>query len=119
MLDYCSSIALRLHWFYILGKPLMVLFFGVFVYEVFFDINPQQPDQYLIPTGVIALWLLVSTAFISTFSGAPARRNWQAGRLKWIANRIVRIYYYLLVLLTLCLTLGSVFVTFRLMRIWL
>jgi hypothetical protein len=119
MLDHCSLIAHRMHWFYILGRPLIVLFFGVFVFEVFFDFNPRQADQFLIPSGVIALWLLVTTAFIGTFSSSPARRYWREGRIKWIANRAVRAYYYLLVILTLCLTLSSVFVTFRLMRIWL
>lgn len=119
MLDYCTLFALKMRWFHTLGRLLMVVFFGVFVFEVFYDFNPQQPDKYLIPSGVMALWLLVSTAFISTFSAAPVSREWREGRIKWLVNRLVRCYYYILILLTLCLTLGSLFVTYRLMRVWL
>lgn len=117
MLDFCRALATNLSFLYSLGRLLMVAALGLFIYELVSDVSPKMPDKYLVPSGVLALWLLVLTTFISTFSRAPSSQNWSESKINWFTNRMIRSYYYLLALLTVCLTFGALFVTFRLIRI--
>ncbi len=118
MIDLFSKIATALQF---LRLPIIVL--GVTCLAVMitaiFGSKSHADDYYLIPSAVGLLWSIGTYSFIINFNSVPQCADPSWGVFRRMKRHIVRAGYLLLGIVFVVLTTGIVFVSFRIVSIWL
>jgi hypothetical protein len=86
--------------------------------EIFMTIIPGEEDILLIPSAVLFLWSLVGLIALSTFPNVP-EPDPEAAFLVRMKTALVRTWFYVLGLLFVTLAIVSIYLTSKLLGIWL
>lgn len=84
-----------------------------------FGVSVFAGDAYLVPAFVGLLWLLCLYTFIVCFRWLPARVAPDAARLVRLRAWFARVFYWLLAVTMLGITVAVVLASVRFARIWL
>jgi len=76
-------------------------------------------DTYLIPSAVGTLWAVTIYAFLTTFRSVPDRARSSWGLLGRLKRHIARGLYRIMGVLFLATMTVAVFVTYRMISVWL
>ena len=118
MIDRFRSIAVagkRFKPFVIFVGMVAITIFGL---EVLGIIGTPGEDVLLIPSIVLSLWAIVLWTMLQSFPGVPERLDKSARFFKRIKSKMVRLSYYLLVILFVATTVMLIWLSFRLLGIW-
>ncbi|WP_295882495.1 hypothetical protein [uncultured Thiohalocapsa sp.] len=100
------------------ARPLLValglLAFALATYLVLFG-DPQTSDPLLLPAILGLLWCLCAVVFISTFETVPPAPPADVTGLSRLKRRVARLWYSLLALAFLGLTVAALLLTNRLL----
>ena len=118
MIDSFQKFANRLWYLRIVAVGAGVLFFVLVVVIILFS-NAREDDKYLIPGFLGILWSLSAYAFISNFQSVPEKAKRSDGFLHRLKRNIHRSWYWIIAFIFTGTTVAVVFLTFRLVSIWL
>lgn len=118
MIDRLRVFSIKFAWL----KPLFFLTtvaaIIVFAYVVLIE-NSAGKEVYIIPCVVGVLWSLVCLLLLSTFPHVPPTPDMQISFYKRLKIRLVRGCYYIVSFIFVVLSALSVFLTFKLLNVWL
>jgi hypothetical protein len=118
MIDKLQSIAGRLQFLRLPAVALGLVSLAAMIFTIVSS-KSHEEDYYLIPSIVGLLWSMASYSFLVNFSSVPEKgdSSWKLfARLK---RRAVRAGYWLLAALFLLTTLSALFISYRMITIWL
>ena len=118
MIDSFQKFANRLWYLRIVAIGAGVVFLVLVVVIILFS-NAREDDKYLIPGLLGFLWSLSAYAFISNFQSVPEKAKRSDGFLHRLKRNIHRSWYWIIAFLFTGTTVAVVFLTFRLVSIWL
>lgn len=118
MLDILKRGSIRLRFLRPLFIALGIIGLAGITSEIFLTIIPDEEDILLIPSAVLFLWSLVGLIALSTFPNIP-ERDPQAGHFARVKAALVRAWFYLLGLMFVTLAVMSVYLTSKLLGIWM
>ena len=95
-----------------------VLFLVIVVVIILFS-NAREDDKYLIPGVLGILWSLSAYTFISNFQSVPEKAKRPDGFFHRLKRNIHRSWYWIIAFIFTGTTVAAVFLTFRLISIWL
>ena len=118
MLDRLNRIARRL-------LPLRMLFLGLAIFgflmliaSLFIEESREQ-GLYAMPALTLFLWALSLYVFILNFAVIPQRRTGESSRIRRGWQLLQRAGYWLVALFFLATSLGLLYVTARLIMLWI
>ena len=118
MIDKLQRVAGRLQF---LRLPAMVL--GLVSLAAMITIivssKSHEDDYYLMPSVVGLLWSMASYSFLVNFCSVPEKSDSSWKLVARLKRSAVRAGYWLLTVLFFLTTLGALFVSYRLIAIWL
>lgn len=79
----------------------------------------REGDRYLIPCILGLLWAMSLYSFIATFDSIPRKEKQTLKVLGKLKHKITRGWYWFIGLLFLGSTAGAVFLTYRMLSVWL
>ncbi len=79
----------------------------------------HESDRFLIPSIVVLLWAISTYAFIVTFRSVPKKVNKSMKFFSKLKRNINRGWYWFIGVVFLGTTVAVMFVTFRMVSIWL
>ncbi|MEJ2693326.1 MAG: hypothetical protein P8166_09785 [Candidatus Thiodiazotropha sp.] len=118
MIDKLQSIAGRLQFLRLPAVALGLVSLAAMIFTIVSS-KSHEEDYYLIPSIVGLLWSMASYSFLVNFSSVPEKgdSSWKLfARLK---RRAVRTGYWLLAALFILTTLSALFISYRMITIWL
>jgi hypothetical protein len=99
------------------ARPVLVgmgaLCLGLAAYLVIFG-DPQRSDAVLLPAIIGVLWCLCAVVFINSFEAVPAPPTAEASGWTRFKHTLVRLWYGLLALAFLVVTVATLLLTNRL-----
>ena len=117
MIDGLKHLSVRLRWLRWILALCGVIAVGTLVAELFYDLEPNRPDAWLIPAAVLCLWNIVGLTMLNTFSHVPLI-DLDAGLMTRLKARVIRAIYYLVATLFIALSITSLYVTYKVVSIW-
>lgn len=118
MIDKLQRVAGRLQF---LRLPAMVL--GLVslatMITVIVSSKSHEDDYYLMPSIVGLLWSMASYSFLVNFSSIPEKSDSSWKLIARFKRSAVRAGYWLLAMLFILTTVGALFVSYRMITIWL
>ena len=118
MLDSLNRFARRLLPMRMLFLGLALFAFLVVIVSLFAEEGGQQ-GLYAMPALTLFLWALSVFVFILNFAVIPQRNEGESGMIRRGMQRLQRAWYWLVGLFFLSTTLLLLYVTTRLVTIWL
>jgi hypothetical protein len=118
ILNTIQRTAVTLQW---MKRPLLVLALGFLVVVVYIVLTSRTHagDHYLVPSIIGLLWSLSAYAFIINFCAIQPPAEKDASFLFRLKRRLHRIWYGFLAFIFVNATLAVLFVSYRLLSIWL
>ena len=89
------------------------------IIAIMFTSKSPEGDRFLIPCIVGLLWAMSTYSFIVTFRSVPAKANKSLKLLGKLKRNINRGWHWLIGLLFLGTTVAVMFVTLRMVSIWM
>ena len=86
---------------------------------IIFISKSHESDRFLIPSIVVLLWAISTYAFIVTFRSVPKKGNKTLKFFSKLKRNINRGWYWFIGVVFLGTTVAVMFVTFRMVSIWL
>ena len=81
--------------------------------------SSDQTERLLIPCTVGLLWALSGFTLIETFGTVPDKASSELKFFTRQKQRLRRLWYWIMSALFVCATLGALFITNRLLMVWL
>ena len=119
MLGLLSKLSVKLKPFRKLTHLLSVIFISVIIYQLFGVPSNQVHlnSPYAMLSFIACIWLLLINLLISMFANIPTANTRGIGMIARFKIKALRIFYRLLALLFITLTLVIIFLSVRLLRI--
>ena len=86
---------------------------------IMFISKSHDSDRFLIPSIVSLLWAISTYSFIVTFRSVPEKANKSLKFFSKLKRNINRGWYWFISVVFLGTTVAVIFVTFRMVSIWL
>lgn len=89
------------------------------VFALFASVSPTETNKFLIPSVVALLWALSTYAFIETFQSIPEKADKTLSYFGRLKRRLSRGWYWLVGVIFIGTSLAVLFVSYRLLFVWL
>jgi hypothetical protein len=86
---------------------------------IMFISKSHEGDRFLIPSIVGLFWAISAYSFIVTFRSVPEKANKSLKFFSKLKRIINRGWYWFIGVVFLCTTVAAMFVTYRMVSIWL
>jgi hypothetical protein len=86
---------------------------------IVFSLTPANTERFLIPSCVGMLWALSAYSFIGTFQFVPGKADESFTFSSRLKRNMHRAWYWIIGFITLGVTIAAVYVTNRMISIWL
>lgn len=118
MIDRFTKIANALQF---LRLPSVVIGLVSLVTMIAIIVSPKTPEGnfYLIPSAVGILWSITTYSFLVNFHSVPHKADQSWKFFKRLRRNITRAWYWFLGLVFIGTTVGAIFVSYRMITIWL
>ena len=118
MIDRFKKIANALQ-FLLLPSVVLGLVSLVAMTTIIFSSKSHEEDFYLIPSAVGILWSITTYSFLVSFRNVPHKADQSWKFFKRLKRKIARAGYWLTGDVFIGTTLGAIFVSYRMITIWL
>lgn len=88
------------------------------VTTIIFVSNSQKGDFFVIPSVVGLVWSMTTYSFLVYFRTVPEKSDQSWNFIKRMKRRILRAGYWIMGMLFIVTTIGAIFVSFRMLNIW-
>lgn len=85
---------------------------------IIFGSNSKEWDFFAIPSVVGLVWSMTTYSFLSYFPTVPEKSDHSWSFIKRMKRRILRAGYWIMGVLFIVTTIGAIFVSFRMINIW-
>jgi len=85
---------------------------------IIFGSNSKEGDFFAIPSVVGLVWSMTTYSFLVCFRTVPEKSDQSWSFIKRMKRRILRVGYWIMGVLFIVSTIGAIFVSFRMINIW-
>ena len=87
-------------------------------YQFVFSSMPAQPEDKGAMFSLLALaWLALINLMLHVFTQIPENKKNEQFVLTWIKNKLHQIFYYMLSLVFICLSIALIILSFKMLRV--
>jgi len=119
MIDVFKKLAIKFKGLKLVINLLFVSSLSVFLFITFTDYSIASDDTYLIPSLSLVIWSLLAYSFLYTFPFVPGNPGKEVNFLKRIKIKLLRAYYYVILLIALIASIAVLIMSVRIIGIWL
>ena len=119
MIDSLKKLAIKFKGLKLVVNLLLVTSLLTFLFITFTDYSIASDDTYLIPSLSLVIWSLLACSFLYTFPFVPDNPGKEVNFLKRFKIKLLRAYYYVILLIALIASIGGLILSLRIIGIWL
>jgi len=119
MIDKLRSLALKIQWLKPVTLVIGLAAITLIAYLLIAKAGSSQYDHLHIPSVIALLWAGVTYWLLYTFPGVPEKPGRELGFFKRLGINFKRGCFFVLAVLAIAITAGSLMITIRGLSVWL